>query len=259
VIALRRAFVSQWVKLRRPTVFLGAVGTSVFFAAAITVLILTHLAPGVGSHHGVYIGNVEYSNGILYGLSQSAGLMGLVALIVCAFITASEYNYGTLRNLLVRQPRRLTLLTGSYAALASMLALAVVLSAVVVAIISLIMAPGEAVVTSAWSVGPTLATVGEVALSVIGYGTFGVALAVLTRSPVTAIGIAVGWSLVIEGILSAVIGGADKWLPGRLLAAIAAHGNGDITFTLALIAGGIYVIAFATAAVVAFRHRDVSV
>jgi ABC-type transport system involved in multi-copper enzyme maturation permease subunit len=181
----------------------------------------------------------------------------LIAIIVCAFITASEYSYGTLRNLLVRQPRRLTLLGGNYLALMSMVVAAVVGAAIAVLIISHILAPLEHINTHAWSLAQSLSIVGEAALAVIYYGTFGTALAILLRSPVAAIGIAIGWSVGVENILSAVIGGIDKWLPGELLAAIAAHGSSDISFGRALLVGGLYTLAIAVAATVTFVRRDV--
>jgi ABC-2 type transport system permease protein len=259
VIALGRVFVSQWVKLRRPVVFFGAVGTSVAFASLATFLILTHLSttPGSIERHHIYIGTIEQAAGSVYGLGQSSGLLGLVAIIVCAFITASEYNYGTLRNLLVRQPRRLTLLGGSYLALMSMVVAAVVCAAAAVMIISYILAPGEGIHTHAWSFIQSLAVVGETALAVICYGTFGTALAVLFRSPVVAIGVAIGWSVAVENLLSAIIGGIDKWLPGELLAAIAAHGSSDISFGRALLVGGLYTLVIAVAAAATFVRRDV--
>jgi ABC-type transport system involved in multi-copper enzyme maturation permease subunit len=244
---------------------LGTVGTSVFFAALTTVLILTHITrtPAVVNHvagdrHGVYIGLVQASNGLVYGLTQSVTLLGLIAIIACAFAIASEYSYGTLRNLMVRQPRRLTLLGGSYLALMILVVLAAVLATAAAIAASYIMAPGQGIATGAWSAIPALKVLGEVTLAVIGYGTFGAALAVLLRSPVAAIGVAIGWSVAVENILSATISGADRWLPGKLLAAIAAHGTGDISFAHALIFGGAYTLIVAVCAAVAFSRRDVA-
>ena len=261
---LGRAYLAQWIKLRRPTVFLGVVATSVFFAVLTTVLIFTHLTQtppsiiGSDNSRGIYIGLVQASNGLVYGFGQSAGLLGLVAIVAFAFALASEYTYGTLRNLLVRQPRRIVLLVGSYLAFLSLIVLTVILAEGVSIIAAYLVAPSQGVATHVWSITQAGKTFVDVTLSMIGYGTFGAALGLLLRSPVAAIGVAVGWSVAVENILAATLNGSDKWLPGKLFTALAANGAGDITFTRALIMGGVYTLAIAVIAVIVFCRRDVS-
>ena len=74
---------------------------------------------------------LELAHGVSIGFSSAAGLLGLVALCVFAAQTAQEYTYGTLRNLLVRQPRRLTLLFGKFVAMKSFALITVLVSALV--------------------------------------------------------------------------------------------------------------------------------
>ena len=259
---LARAFISQWVRLRRPVVLLGTIGISVVFAALSTVLIfshVTHTPPSAGdNYHAAYIGTVQQASGLMYGLTESIPLLGLVSIVTFSFVMASEYSYGTLRNLLVRQPRRMILLGGSYLALISLMTVAVILAMVAAITAAYLIAPGVGVSTAAWNVTAIFKVLGDVVLAVIGHGTFGAALAVLFRSPVAAIGVAVGWAVAVENILAATISGSERWLPGRLLSAIATHGTGTISFTHALAVGGVYALVAAVLAAVTFARADVT-
>ena len=58
------------------------------------------------------------SSGVVFGFQQVATLLGIIALCVFAAQTAQEYTYGTLRNLLVRQPSRMKVLTGKFLSMA---------------------------------------------------------------------------------------------------------------------------------------------
>ena len=60
---------------------------------------------------------VSKFDGPTYSYSMVTTFMGYVALTIFASQTAQEYTFGTLRNLLVRQPNRLILFFGKYLAM----------------------------------------------------------------------------------------------------------------------------------------------
>ena len=74
---------------------------------------------------------LEQPDGLVHGVVDVSTLIGIVALCLFAGAFASEYSQGTLRNLLVREPRRAQLLCGKFLALALFIGLAVVLEILV--------------------------------------------------------------------------------------------------------------------------------
>jgi hypothetical protein len=93
---------------------------------------------------------LQLPSGLTIGFSNAAGLLGIVALCVFAAQTAQEYTYGTLRNLLVRQPRRLQLLLGKYVSMASFAIVMVFLAAVVSMSLAFGLSGKAKVETDAW-------------------------------------------------------------------------------------------------------------
>jgi ABC-type transport system involved in multi-copper enzyme maturation permease subunit len=195
------------------------------------------------------------------GFANSAGLLGVIALCVFAAQTAIEYTNGTLRNLLVREPRRLLLLAGKYIAMISFALVTVFFSAIVSIAISVSLAGTKGVSTDQWFTSSAISlfgsTFGNVFLSVISYGTVGMTLGLLLRSPITSISIAVAWILVVENILSATVNGISKWLPGQLMSAIPVQFGVDFSYSRALAGSAAYLLIFAVAAATLFKRRDV--
>jgi hypothetical protein len=65
---------------------------------------------------------VPSPDGFVHGVVTASTLIGVVGLCLFAATVASDYSQGTLRNLLVREPRRALLLSGKFLALALFLA-----------------------------------------------------------------------------------------------------------------------------------------
>ena len=200
-------------------------------------------------------------NGLYVGFANSAGLLGVIALCVFAAQTAIEYTNGTLRNLLVREPRRLLLLAGKYLAMISFALITVCFSAIVSVGISATLANVKDVNTDLWYTSSALSlfgsTFGNVLLSVISYGTVGMTLGLLLRSPISSISIALAWILVVENILSATVDGISKWLPGQLMSSIPVQFGVDFSYSWALIGSASYLLISGAAAAILFKRRDV--
>ncbi len=260
-----RVFFAEWRKLRRPSLFAGTMGAVGAVTALVTSLLFLLLDSARGNaREGQMISRstLEMAHGVSIGFSSSAGLLGLVALCVFAAQTAQEYTYGTLRNLLVRQPKRLTLLLGKFLAMTSFGLITVVFSAVVSTILAFTLSGKAKVATTAWTTGDArtamLHTFINVFLSVVAYGTVGMILGLLFRSPIPAISIGVAWLLIVENIIAATVKNSGKWMPGQLMTTIASGGDLTATYSHAILMVTAYLAAGAIVVGILFRRRDVS-
>jgi ABC-2 type transport system permease protein len=127
-----------------------------------------------GPSGGLTLEQLAASDGLAVILATAAAFIGVVALSVFAISIASEYSQGTLRNLLVRQPRRVRLLAGKLLALASFTTIAVLIAGVAAVAVALLVAPTQDISTSAWftSAGWTALAggLGNLLLATLGWG-----------------------------------------------------------------------------------------
>jgi len=260
-----RVFKSEWRKLRRPTLFLGTMLASAGLTGLVTSLLFLLIdSPQGNSDRGNVISReiLQLPSGLTIGFSNAAGLLGIVALCVFAAQTAQEYTYGTLRNLLVRQPRRLQLLIGKYVSMASFAIVMVILAAVISMSLAFGLSGKAKVETDAWVTADALQemaeTFGNVLLSVIAFGTVGMILGLLLRSPISAISLGVIWLLIVENILIAVKGSLGKWMPGNLMSTIAVGGTDDVSYSHSITMIAIYLILSSAIVITLFKRRDVS-
>ena len=260
-----QVFRAEWRKLRRPTAFLGTMLVSAGLTGLVTSLLFLLIdSPQGNSDRGNMISReiLQLPSGLTIGFSNAAGLLGIVALCVFAAQTAQEYTYGTLRNLLVRQPRRLQLLLGKYLSMASFAIVMVILAAVVSMSLAFGLSGKAKVATDAWITSDALQelakTFGNVLLSVIAFGTIGMILGLLLRSPISAISLGVIWLLIVENILVAVKSSLGTWMPGILISTIAVGGTDDISYTHSITMVTIYLVVSTAIVVTLFKRRDVS-
>lgn len=252
-------------KLRRPTLFFGTMGAVLFFSGLFSALLFLMIdSPQGNSHRGRTIGRdvLGLSSGGVQGFATVGGLLGIIALCVFAAQTAQEYTYGTLRNLLVRQPSRMKILIGKLISMKLFALIMILLAAVVSIATSVILAPGAEVETELWFTADgfhfLFTTFVNVTISVIGFGIVGMVLGLLLRSPISAISFGVLWLLILENLLIAVKSSLQNWLPGAQLTTIASGGTMDLSYQHALTVGGAYVAAGALIASVLFVRRDVA-
>ncbi|KGA19637.1 hypothetical protein GM50_4850 [freshwater metagenome] len=260
-----KVFKSEWRKLRRPTLFVGTMLASAGLTGLVTSLLFLLIdSPQGNSDRGNMISReiLQLPSGLSIGFSNAAGLLGIVALCVFAAQTAQEYTYGTLRNLLVRQPRRIQLLVGKYFSMASFAIVMVILAAIVSMSLAFGLSGRAKVETDAWVTSGALSdlanTFGNVLLSVIAFGTVGMILGLLLRSPISSISLGVIWLLIVENILIAVKSSLGNWMPGSLMSTIAVGGTEDISYSHATSMVAIYLLISSGIVVLLFKRRDVS-
>jgi ABC-2 type transport system permease protein len=259
------AFSSEWVKLRRRSMLLWGLGGGLAFTVLATVFTIERaqktLDPGFHGHgFRVTVTQLSQPDGLVRGVVDVSNLVGIVALCLFAGAVATEYSQSTLRNLLVRQPRRRQLLSGKFLALALFIGLAVVLAIGVAAGVAFALAPSKGIDTSAWTTGTGLNDLGQsilhVYLACIGYGVLGTALAILLRSPAVAIAVGVAYALPGEAIINGLWNNGDRWLPGQLLSALAHGGTSSASYTHALVTLTAYAVLVAGGTLVLFQRRD---
>lgn len=260
-----RVFFAEWRKLRRPSLFAGTMAAVMAASALVTSLLFLLIDSRQGNAREGQIINratLELPHGLSVGFSSSAGLLGLIALCIFASQTAQEYTHGTLRNLLVRQPRRLTLLLGKFFSMCFFALISVILSAIVSITLAFALSGKAKVITSAWSTSDArsgvLRTFVNVLISVIAYGTVGMILGLLLRSPISSISIGVAWLLVVENIIAATVKHSGRWMPGQLMNSVAAGGDFNAAYLHAILVLSAYLAGGVLVASVLFRRRDVT-
>ncbi|HET7051666.1 MAG TPA: ABC transporter permease subunit [Solirubrobacteraceae bacterium] len=259
------AFSSEWRKLRRRSMLVWGVGGGLLcsvFATALTIERTRRtFPPGAGARFHVTIAQLSRPDGFVHGVLTASNLIGIVSLCLFAGAVAIEYSQGTLRILLVCQPRRGQLLTGKFLALAAFVGIAIALAVSVAAGVAFALGPSKGINTSPWTTGAGLDDLGQTILHVylasVGYGILGTALAILLRSSALAITIGVAYALPGEAIISRFWSSGDRWLPGQLLSALAHGGTTTASYTRALVILSIYATVVAAGTLVIFGRRDV--
>jgi len=94
--------------------------------------------------------------------------------------------------------------------------------------------------------------------SLLVWGTFGLALATLTRSAGIAIGVGVGYVLLLESVIKAAVTSIGDWLPGTTIAALANGGTPALAYRDAVALGVTYLAVALIAATIVFTRRDIT-
>lgn len=241
-------------KMRRPSLVILLLGILTLLSATITTLLFLK-----GKNHGATLS--KFDGGYLT-FSTMGLFLSLIALSVFASQSANEYSYGTLRNLLVRQPSRLTLLGGKFLAMAVFTFVLITY----VAIFNITLSFSESGLahanTTLWmsekAIHTFLEVYGNMLLATIGYGLFGMSLGLILKSPMSAISISLLWFMLLENILSAALPEATKWMPGSALSAVSNGGAKIYSYDRGLMMSAIYVVLFGGVAAILFQRRDVA-
>jgi ABC-2 type transport system permease protein len=256
------AFRSEWVKLRRPSLLVGSyVGLAL--AASLFALLLFTQAPSTGNGGGLpNLAQLAQPDGLIHGVNRAAVLLGIVAFGIAATQIASEYSLGTLRQLLVRQPRRPILLAGKFLAVVTFMLGAVLFSSIVATVAAFVMAHVRHVPTSAWTSSAGISdlsrALGDLLLATVGFTTLGLFVGLLFRSSVVAVIVGFAYLLPVEAVVVRIAPHAATWLPGQLLQAVAAGGAPPDGFARSLTLSAIYVVIAGAAATLVFVRKDVT-
>ena len=155
---MMRACRSELLKFRRWSVLAGS-GVMIAATAFIAYLTFHQIASGAtGPELTPLIQAFPTSQGLITVVGQARSLIIVIALIMVTSNIAAEWSQGTLRNLLVREPGRLRLLTGKMLALVLFVILSAALTLVISAALILAAAHVQGIQTAAWTSSEGLRT-----------------------------------------------------------------------------------------------------
>jgi ABC-2 type transport system permease protein len=250
------AFQSEWIRFRK-TARIGIV-IIIAFTALISIFVFVGTEEAGGPGPPGLVTDLTANNGAVAALSATLNLIGIVSLALFAISVARDFELGTIRNLLVAQPKRSVLLTGKLLALAVTIVIGVVLGTLASAAMAYGLAPGQGIPTDSWTVVAALETMSAVAVAAVVYGLIGAALAMVTRSASTSIVVGVGYLIIAENLLTLIWDTATEWLPAGILAAFAAGGTATVSFGKASTFMAIYTVVALAVTFLVFLKRDIT-
>ena len=264
-----RSMHAELLKLRRPAIIYGAGGAMLGFALLATVLTYaTATTAAAASFVGgdsltSTVGQLGQPGGLTRGFTIAAGFIGLLVFVLFTTSITSEYGLGTIRVLLLKQPRRARLLAGKLLALLACVAAVLFAAELLSGAAAIVLAHTRGIPTASWFTAAGLRHVaGDYAnaLLVAGlFGTVGMTVGVLTRSTPLALGIGLAWLAPLEHLIQLNWSGAGNWLPGLVFDAVAAGGTTSTTYLHALTTALAYAALALAVGTLSFLRRDVSV
>jgi len=264
-----RAFWSELLKFRRWSV-LASSGVMIASTAFIAYLTFHQITSGATGRELIpLIQAFPTPQGLITVIGQGRSLIIVIALIMVTANVAAEWSQGTLRNLLVREPGRLRLLAGKMLALLLFVVISAELTLAISAALIIIAAQSQEVSTAAWTssegIHALLDFFSNEVLCLVGIGLLGMLIAVLTRSVGAAVGIALAYVLVPEGLIAMVWQQGSQWFPIRVFNFLPGSAFPSAVgptppqgYMAALLVALVWMAGFVLVGAVAFWRQDVN-
>ncbi len=264
-----RAFRSELLKFRRWSVLAGS-GVMIAATAFIAYLTFHQITSGAtGQELTPLIRAFPTPQGLISVVGQARSLIIVIALIMVTSNIAAEWSQGTLRNLLVREPGRLRLLAGKMLALVLFVTISLALTLAISAALILAAAHAQGISTAAWTSSEGIRTFlsffGNEVLCLVGISLLGMLIAMLTRSLGAAVGVALAYVLVPEGVIAMAWQDGSKWFPVRVLNFLpgsvfppAVGPTPPQGYTTALLMALLWMVGFVIVSAVVFRRQDIN-
>jgi ABC-2 type transport system permease protein len=265
-----RAFVAEWKKVTRRGMILGAIGLMVAFSIFAVSIRFLNADEGdgppveqAGGPPRFTLGTLENPKGSVDAVIGFAGnFYNVVALVVFAQSAGSEYGWGTLRVNLSREPRRWMFLGGKLLGMSAFAGLGTAIAITVEIGMAVVYGAIRGVDMSSWwtieGFGEIFGAIARVWYTSTVWGSLGLLLATIFRSAAPAIGIGIGYVLVVENLLLFAWKDGAEWLPGSLLGVFNLGGSEAVSLLVSglLLTG--YGLVFCLVSFVLFARRDVS-
>lgn len=267
---MRNIVRSEWIRIWRPSFLYGGTGVMAGFAALVSVFIYvsaptttaaTPQQPGPAGRFIATVAQIAQPGGFLTALAPVSTLAGIILLALWALCAASDYSTGVIRILVQAEPKRIKLLTGKIAALVSFTLFTTATTTLIVVLVARPLARLQGIQTGAWKTDffpHLLSSYANFTIAAIVWGLIGLVLAVLTRSSALAIGIGIGWLLVVENLIGIIAPDATPYLPGGTLNALVNGGTTQLDWLPALGLTLLYGAVAVTISLVAFHRRDIT-
>ena len=257
-----RTYRAELTKLLRRRVLLVTAAVSALFAVGGSAIVLAAAEPAPGAGRAPTLQSLGAAGGGTEIFRAAASFAGTFLFVVFVGTMAAEFSRGTMRTMLLRQPRRVSLLAGKLAALLTFAAATLAVTETLTWIAARVQAPGAGVETAAWQSAAALAAgvgdFGAVLVWITGYAVLGTTVAVLLRSVPLALAVGIAWAGPLEHLIQDAWSPASRLFPGLLLEAFAAGGTTEVTAARALATIAAYVVAAAAVASAVFARRDVT-
>lgn len=259
-----RTYRSELIRFKKT----GRIGAGIMVAFTALITMFTFIGfeggdgPGAGPSGFASVTDLAAADGWVTGLASAAPMIGIVALALFAISIAKDYERGTIRQLLVGEPRRALLLGGKIAALATVVVVGVAVATLVGMATAFAFSSSAAVSTAAWisSAGLTAALGASVNIMIatVVWGLAGAVLAMFTKSASAAITAGIAYMMIGENLLGLVWETAADWLPSGTLDTFTAGGSASVSYAESALLMALYAAAFIVATFVVFQRRDIT-
>lgn len=253
---------AEWTRLMRRGMLVGAVAI-VGLGILTTALIFGQASNGAesGTPGVVGISLLEGDDGLVQTMAFGSQIVGGASLVLFARTVTNDYQHGTLKVLLTREPRRLAFLSAKFLAMTIFLALALVAMFLAMVSTASIMAGIRGIDSSAWW---TVAGIGESLLgflrllgAALVWGLFGFALGTILRSGGPAIGVGIGVFAIGGHLVERFWANAAEWFPSIVLSVFTVGGTDAVSLTWASLMVAIYAVVLTAASALGFSRGDV--
>jgi ABC-type transport system involved in multi-copper enzyme maturation permease subunit len=260
---------AELAKLTRRKLLFGMYGTAAAMSILATVLTFSSAKATVDTIGSKRPGALQFSlpllahaNGWATGFAAVSGFIGILLLIMGAVTFAGEFSNGTIRNLVVFEPRRIRVIAGKAFALAVFVAGALLVAEVVSVATSYVMAGARGVDTSAWLSAAGFAALGSAyghaVFAAVAWAMIGAAAAVVFRSVPLTLAVVLFWFFPFETIFNNTVTSSQKWLPGLVLEGVQTGGSATISLGRGIAVAAAYVAVFGAIALFSFARRDIT-
>jgi len=260
---IMNAIRAEWARLMSRNMFLGGI-VLVALGALTTLIVFTQAGtgtPGTPDPGGISLSTLGGPKGIVQSLQFTGTLMGAISLVLFARTVTTEYQNGTLKVKLAREPRRLVLLSAKFLAMALFVAASLVAAFVAIVAVASIVGGVRGIDTSQWWTGDgiveSLLGLLRLLLASLVWGLFGFALGTILRSGGAAIGIGLGGLLIGGHIGERFWADAGRWLPDQVLAIFTIGGTDAVSMAYASLIVAVYAIVLSSASAFGFARGDV--
>jgi len=250
--------------LRRRRMLMLGVGTAAAFALITTLATFLSAKPAAisPSGRGPTLEGLSAAGGATEAFRIGTGFLGVFVIVTFAARMTMEFSHGTMRTLLVHEPRRWRVVTGKTLALVIYSAGILAVAAGLTAVISVALAPGQDVSTAHWfGLDGAQAAVGDylsAAAGLLGWAILGTLLGLVFRSVPVVVAVAVAWAGPFEHLLGQAWSTAIRYFPGLQAEATAAGGTIDVSYQHALALTLFYSAVATAAGLLIAARRDIT-
>jgi ABC-type transport system involved in multi-copper enzyme maturation permease subunit len=241
-----------------------AVLAALAFAAIASVSVFSSAGTTITSANGqgATLADLAAAGGGTKAFAVGASFAGFVVFVSFIGLMAREFSEGTFRALAMREPRRVRIIVGKVVGLLLVALGVAVVAELATFALSLALAPGHGIDTSAWfsldGLRAAFGDLGTVMLGITGWALFGTALAVIFRSAPIALAVGFAWAGPFENIVSRSWQTGNRVFPGRLLAAVMSGGTTEVSFGRAVALSAVYAAVALAVSLVLVVRRDVT-